>query len=324
MIKSVASEAVMRRICISLKSSQFSTASQVQPNAKPPSFRTSENDPQKHTTAHIGQFYQIPTKERKIFLYGGLPKSYEIQTKTFNETCIMIRKPSIDIINCLKSLDYSKPAVRFVLFGKKGNGKSLSLAHVLHYGYKSGCLLVHVPWVGNWMRRCKETSNSEAKEGHIDLNLDAAAWLVHFKSQNEHLLNNPELKISKDHVWSKRENTPKGAPLTELIDFGINRIKYASSCVVSLAEEIKQLTTGGHCKTLVAIDGFNAFFYPNTRVFTEKKQIVHPHKVTLTEAFLNLTKFDWNNSAILLTQLLKKIRRLIYLDIFWDEMDLNI
>jgi hypothetical protein len=30
--------------------------------------------------------------------------------------------------------------------GESGCGKSLTLAHLLHYGFASGFLLVHVPW----------------------------------------------------------------------------------------------------------------------------------------------------------------------------------
>jgi small subunit ribosomal protein S29 len=301
MMKSVSADILLKRIGTSLGSLHLSTATQVQPNTKTHSFRTEENNVLNHTLDHVGQYYRIPNDEKKIYLYGGLPKSYQIQTRTFNETCLMIRKPAIDIMNCLKSIDYTKPAVRFVLFGKKGNGKSLSLAHILHYAHKTEFLLVHVPWVGNWMRRCKEISHSETKEGFIDLNIDAAAWLVHFKSQNEHLLSKPEFRTTQDHVWSKREVTPKDSPLVELVDHGINRLKYASNCIVILAEEIKQLSRAGVCKTLVAIDGFNAFFYPHTRVFAEKKEVIPPHRITLTEAFLNLTKFDWNNSAIIVT-----------------------
>ena len=301
MIKSFASEYIFRRAYSVLQCTRFSTASQPITESKLQSFRSEENDPLKHTLDHVGQFYRIPEEEKNIFLYGGLPKSFEIQAKTFNETCLMIRRPSVDVINCLKLIDYTKPTVRFVIFGKKGSGKSLCLAHILHYAHKARYLIVHVPWVGNWMRRCKEISSSETREGYIDLNIDAAAWLVHFKSQNEHLLNNPEFQISQDYVWSKRETTPKGSPLSELVDHGVNRLKYASECVVSLAEEIKHLSRSGHCKTLVAIDGFNAFFYPHTRVFKEKKEVVPPNKVTLTEAFLSLTKFDWNNAAIVTT-----------------------
>lgn len=301
MLKSLNARYLLARNKSFLHLCQLSSAAQPQSENKIPSFRTDENDPLKHTFDHLGQYYRVSPEDQKIYRYGGLPKTYQIQTKTFNETCLMVRKPTIDLLNCLKGLDYTKPAVRFVLYGKKGSGKSLTMAHALHYAHKSGFLLVHVPWVGNWMRRPKELSNSETKEGFIDLNLDAAAWLVHFKSQNEHLLSSAEFRTSKDHVWSKRETTPKDSPLIELIDHGINRLKYASDCVIALAEEIKQLTRAGQCKTLVAIDGFNAFFYPHTRVFKEKKEVVPPNKITLTEAFLNLTRFDWNNAAIIVT-----------------------
>jgi hypothetical protein len=47
------------------------------------------------------------------------------------------------------------------------------------------------------------------------------------------------------------------------------------------------------CKTLVVIDGFNAFFHPRTRVVTAEKIQVSPPKITLTEAFVEITKYDW-------------------------------
>ncbi|CAG9761596.1 unnamed protein product [Ceutorhynchus assimilis] len=266
------------------------------------SFRTFEADPSKHNTNHQSQFYKVDSTDKKVlFQYGGLPKSFQIQAKTFNETCLMVRDPSIQIINHLKTIDYTQPPIKFVLYGKKGCGKTLTLAHIMHYAYKNDFLIVHVPWVGNWMRRCKDTSNSETKPGFIDLNIDAAAWLVHFKTQNANILENPELKTTIDIQWNKRECTPIGSSLLELIDQGINRIRFASNCVNYLAEEVKKLSQSGLCRTLLAIDGFNAFFYPNTRVFTEKKEMVPPSRVTLTEGFLNLTKFDWKNSVIVVT-----------------------
>lgn len=280
----------------------LSAAAQPEPQERLHSFRTQETDPANHGSEHLAQFYKLPPNEKKtIFQHGGLPKTFEIQTKTFNETCLMVREPSVDVIQCLKRIDYSKPSVRFVLYGKKGSGKSLSMAHILHYAHRNKFLLVHVPWVGNWMRRCQEYSGSVTKEGFVDLNIDAAAWLLHFKTQNAELLKNPDLITSKDIVWSKRETTPKDSKLIDLIDHGIKRIKYASDCVTLLTEEIKNLSNNNVCKTLVAIDGFNAFFYPNTRVYTEKKEMVPPSRVTLTEGFLSLTKFDWRNAAVVVT-----------------------
>ncbi|XP_045463453.1 28S ribosomal protein S29, mitochondrial [Harmonia axyridis] len=280
----------------------LSTAVHSQIKERNSNFRCLESNPTNHTVENLAQFYSIPNNEvQTLFTHGGLPKLFKEQNKTFNETCIMIRKPAIDIIHSLKNVDYSKPAYRFVLYGVRGSGRSLSLAHIVHFGHKCGFLIVHVPWVGNWMRRCRESSNAVMEEGFIDINIDAAMWLTHFKTQNEDLLKNEHFKVSQDHVWNKREKTAQNSSLLELIDFGMNRIKYASSCIVALAEEIKKLSQAGVCKTLVAIDGYNAFFHPTTRIRKENKEIVHPHKVTVTKAFLSLTNFDWNNAGIVVT-----------------------
>lgn len=266
------------------------------------SFRTAEENPLNHTVNHSARFYKIPPEIKEhLFQYGGLPKSFEIQTRSFAESCIMVRDPTLDIINCIKAIDFSKPVMKFVIYGKKGSGRSIALAHIVHYGYMNKFLLVHVPWVGTWMRRCKEYSNSTTKEGYVDLNLDAVTWLTHFKHQNLDLLNNPELVTATEYTWSKREITPKGSKLLDLVEHGINRVKYASDCVVAVAEEIKLLSSSGKCRTLVAVDGYNAFFYPHTRVYTEKKEVVHPHKVTLSQAFLALTKHNWTNGVCVLT-----------------------
>ncbi|XP_030758208.1 28S ribosomal protein S29, mitochondrial [Sitophilus oryzae] len=285
-----------------LSSRYLSTAVQPRHDEKLETFRTPENDPSKHNSQHLAQFYRIPLEDKNaLFHQSALPKSFEEQTKTFNEICLMVRKPGIDIINYLNTLDYTKPSVRFVLYGQKGSGKTLSLAHILHYAYRNNYLLVHVPWVGNWMHRSKEFSNSETQEGYVDINLDAAAWLLHFKTQNVKLLKNTDLKLLETIEWNSRESTLKDAPLLELVEHGISRIKFASRVVNILADQIKRLSSEGVCKTLVAIDGYNAFFYPSTKVYTEKREMVPPSRITVTEAFLNLTKFDWTNSAIVVT-----------------------
>lgn len=268
----------------------------------PGTFRTSESNPACHGENHLGLFYTVPPEvKQQLFLHGGLPKLFVKQVKTFQETCIMVRSPALEIMEYMKAADYSGPAIRYVLFGKPGCGKTISLAHILHFGYVSGFLLVHVPWVPNWFRRCKESTNSTTKEGFIDLPLDAAAWLIHFKTQNATLLNKLNLTVSQQYTWSKRESTEEGAPLLELVELGINRVKYASDIVIALIKEIKKSSTSGKCRTLVVLDGFNAFFSTKTRIKSDTKSMVLPSKVTLTEAFLDITKFDWCNGGVILT-----------------------
>lgn len=50
--------------------------------------------------------------------------------------------------------------------------------------------------VSEWLRRLprhKEMSNSQTHEGFVDLPLDAATWLLHFKAQNLAILKNGDV-----------------------------------------------------------------------------------------------------------------------------------
>lgn len=265
-------------------------------------FRTAVTNPGEHSELQVAKFYTLPIEQKKqIFTGGGLPKQYEQQIKTFAEACIMVRSPALELLEYIKNADLTKPAVRYVLYGDNGVGKTLTMAHVLHYGALNNFLLVHVPWAPNWMKRPKEAANSSSQEGFLDLPFDAAAWLVHFKTQNLKLLQELNLKTSKEYVWSKRESTPAGSSLIELVEHGIARIKYASETTAALISELKQLSTNGQCKIMVAIDGFNAFFHPITRIFSDNKQRVTPDRITLTQPFLDITSYDWTNGVCVLS-----------------------
>lgn len=37
------------------------------------------------------------------------------QVKTFNEGCVMVRPPALELISYLKRVDYSKPPLRYIL-----------------------------------------------------------------------------------------------------------------------------------------------------------------------------------------------------------------
>ncbi|XP_012280425.1 28S ribosomal protein S29, mitochondrial [Orussus abietinus] len=263
-------------------------------------FRTTENNPINHSTDHLSKFYTVPDQiQNKLFHYGGFPKEFQNQVKTFAETCILIRQPTVEILSYLRQADYSKSVNRYVLYGKPGVGKSLILAHIIHYGYMNNQIIIHIPWVSYWFRYPKEIAPSTT-EGIFDLPLHAAAWLLHFKNQNDHLLSTLDLKISKEYVWNQRESMMAGTSILELVNFGINRVKYACQVVTALIDEVKAASTAGKCSTLIAIDGFNAFYYDKTKIIVNHKTIP-PSKISLTEAFKNAVKYDWCNGAVVLT-----------------------
>lgn len=266
-------------------------------------FRTNETNPTNHNRNHLGKFYtHSPELKKQLYSYGGLPKTYEKQIKTFTESCLMIREPALEIMHYIKSTNLKdRPTNRYVLYGKDGVGKSLTMAHLLHYGHENNFVLVHISWLPIWFKTPKEKSNSATHEDFIDLPIDAAAWLVHFKTQNASLIKKLELKCSKDYVWNKRESTPAGSSLLDLIEHGIARIKFACDTIAALLDELKQQSTAGKCKTMVCIDGYNAFFNDETKIFGENRGIkIKTNQITLTKPFLNITGHDWSNGVCIL------------------------
>lgn len=48
-----------------------------------------------------------------------------------------------------------------------------------------------------------------------------------------------QLRVTETHVWTQRETTEKGAPLKELIAFGINRVKFSCQVIDVLLKDLK-------------------------------------------------------------------------------------
>lgn len=55
--------------------------------------------------------------------------------------------------------------------------------------------------VPNWFKGPKEFSDCPTKEGFVDIPLDAAAWLIHFKNQNSKFLEDPQVFICLHHKY---------------------------------------------------------------------------------------------------------------------------
>lgn len=86
-----------------------------------------------------------------------------------------------------------------------------------------------------------------------------------------------------------------------MIEFGINRIRYASSVIDALLMELKEASIAGKCKVLAVVDGYNAFWSDHTKIRNDDKVWVNPRQISLTLSFLNFIKDDWCNGAAVLT-----------------------
>ncbi|NXH09456.1 RT29 protein, partial [Bucco capensis] len=261
-------------------------------------FYTSEADPAKHTEQHEARHYSIALDEVKALFPQGLPQSFQKQIKTFNEACLMVRKPALELFTYLKNTNWAHPAVRYVLYGEKGTGKTMTLCHVVHYCSRQGWLVLHIPDAHLWVKNCKELLQSSYNKERLDQPLEASFWLKNFKASNEHFLR--EIKTQRRYTWGKRESTEEGRPLAEVVEQGLARVRSASDAVGVLLRELRQQSPHGSFRLLLAVDGLNAL-WGRTTLRKEDKSPVSPEELTLVYNLRKMIRNNWSGGAIVAT-----------------------
>uniref|UniRef100_A0A8C9XLS7 Small ribosomal subunit protein mS29 n=1 Tax=Sander lucioperca TaxID=283035 RepID=A0A8C9XLS7_SANLU len=248
---------------------------------------------------YIGQYYTLPSAHIRTLFPHGLPWRYQQQVKTFNEACMMVRQPALEVISYLKKTDYSKPSLRYLFYGLKGSGKTMSLCHTVHFCYTQGWLVLHVPDAHLWVKNCKELLPSSYNTSRFDQPLQATEWLRNFRITNEHFLS--KIKTKQRYVWTKREFTEDGSPLGELVDQGISRVKSSSDVVGAVMKELR-LQSGqpeSDFRLAVAVDGVNALWGRST--IKKEDKSVDPEELTLVYNLKKLMTNDWTGGAIITT-----------------------
>ncbi|MBN3310457.1 RT29 protein, partial [Amia calva] len=261
-------------------------------------FRTSEGDPACHSEQHLGRFYTLQPAELRSLFPHGLPPRYQQQIKTFNEACLMVREPALDLIGCLKRADYTQPSLRYLLYGPKGSGKTLSLCHALHYCSSQGWLIVHIPDAHQWVKNCRELLSSSFNPSRLDQPIQAAQWLRNFRVTNEPFLS--QIKTTERYVWSKRESTDAQRPLGELVEQGVLRVKSSSDVVGAVLKELRVQSKAGAFRMAVAVDGVNALWGRTTLRRTNKSPVA-AEELTLVHNLRKMVKNDWHGGAIITT-----------------------
>ncbi|KAL2084704.1 hypothetical protein ACEWY4_020222 [Coilia grayii] len=267
-------------------------------------FRTRETDPACHAEVHLGQYYTLPSSHLRTLFPHGLPYRFQLQMKTFNESCVMVRQPALEIISHLKKTDFSKPAIRYLLYGVNGSGKTMSLCHAVHYCYTQGWLVLHIPDAHLWVKNCKELLPSSSRPSRFDQPVEASHWLKNFKTTNEPFLS--KLKTTQRYVWTKRESTEEGSTLAELVEQGLTRVRSSSDVVGALLRELRVQAGGslegqrehGALRVAVVVDGVNAL-WGQTTLKKEDRTALVPEELTLIHNLRKMVKNDWCGGAII-------------------------
>lgn len=255
-----------------------------------------------HTKQHEGLFYTVPPDlVNSLFQLNRLPKKLEQMNEMFAECCFMVRSPFLELKSLVESYDYSLPALRIVVYGKYGCGKTVTLAHFLHYAVAlKDWMIVTKMWPKAWVKRPQEAAPQDADEQCWDSPVDAAVWLQHFRHINGALLKSLELTTTRKYQWSEREETAAGEPLTNVIQHGVDRMKHACQCVGALVQELKHHTNAGRTKTLVVVDGVNTF-WQDTYLKRTNCSLVAAQDLSLVRNFMEVLKNDWRNAAVVVS-----------------------
>uniref|UniRef100_A0A8C2WJY6 Small ribosomal subunit protein mS29 n=1 Tax=Cyclopterus lumpus TaxID=8103 RepID=A0A8C2WJY6_CYCLU len=245
----------------------------------------------------IGQYFTVPSAHIRTLFPHGLPRRYQQQVKTFNEACVMVRQPALEVISYLKKADYSQPSLRYLFYGLKGSGKTMSLCHALHFCYTQGWLVLHVPDAHLWVKNCKELLPSSYNTSRFDQPLQATDWLRNFRITNEQFLS--KIKTTQRYSWTKREFTEEGSPLGQLVDQGISRVKSSSDVVGAVMKELREQSgqPESEFRLAVAVDGVNALWGRSTI----KKEDKSPEELTLVYNLRKLMTSGWTGGAIITT-----------------------
>ncbi|XP_040854973.1 28S ribosomal protein S29, mitochondrial isoform X2 [Ochotona curzoniae] len=260
--------------------------------------RTNESDPAKHGEQQEAQHYSLPLQDVRTVFPQGLPPRFAMQVKTFGEACLMVRKPALELLHYLKNTNFAHPAVRYLLYGEKGTGKTLSLCHVIHFCAKQDWLIVHVPDAHLWVKNSPDLLQSTYNRKRLDQPLEASTWLKNFKTVNERFLS--QIKVQEKYLWSKRESVEKGSPLGQVVEQGLTRVKNATDAVGIVLKELKKQSSLGLFHLLVAVDGVNAL-WGRTTLKREDKNPIAPEELALIHNLRKMMRNDWTGGAIVLT-----------------------
>ena len=229
------------------------------------------------------------------------------------EQTFMVRKPYLEMLQYLRQVDWpAQDNLRFLLWGRLGTGKSITMSQVHHFALNSNFIVIKFHSVRRWFSNYQEAVESEFKAGRWNFPNEARTVLEDFKYYNAKKIEG--MVTHKTYKWSEAELTPEGAPLSEVIESGLSRPRFSSDCLNVLLKEIKLNIQQGWSKhpVMVMIDGINVIFQERTfvskikprrksRTIPNPKSISYactPDELSVIVAIKHLLKNDYKNACL--------------------------
>jgi len=280
------SQQLIRRLnAQSIAAFRFCSSTAASPEEDAQKFhRTDEMFARNHNQFQVGKFFTVDPKiidtygpeqtrtddkSKHLIVNYFAPREWTERNEAFGESCLMVRNPALEVINCIKHTDFQQPAIRYVLYGKAGYGKTMSLSHLLCYAEQEQFVVFKPIWIKKWLTRYYEIAPSTYTPGRLDHILNSNFFLKAFRQANANKLD--KCVTHKDYIWSARDKIQAGSKLSDVVDLGCDRLNFAADAFNVLIRELKLNCNAGNCKMMVMIDGVNALFADHTMIHKEKR-----------------------------------------------------
>ncbi|CAK8692438.1 unnamed protein product [Clavelina lepadiformis] len=269
--------------------------------------RCDESDPTNHSMDDVSLMYTIPVEHYKRMSpakWNNKAFSHRFQRmcSAFGESCLMIRKPGLELVNYLKHTNPEKAVNRYIIHGKTGCGKSMTLQYALHYCMSNNWLIL--PAYHFWdnvkfnyhtkLKRKGELTVSQFNKDRLDQPVYSLKWLETFGWLNQKLLG--EIKTTTKYIWSKHESSEEGTSLSALVDLGKARPRHSTDVIGCIMKEIRLQDHTTMPSVLVAVDCINAAFGKTLMKYDGKP--VTTDQLSFMCNFKKILSNDWKNGAV--------------------------
>ena len=267
-------------------------------------------NPADHSNKDEALFYKISQEVyQRMFLSTfnnkAFPLNFQKLCDVFNERCLMIRKPGLELLNYLKVTNFKNAVNRYLIYGKSGCGKTLTLQYAVNYAICQGWLVLPNYHMWDWIKfqhpykehRKQELIISQYNKERIDQPEMCTRWLEIFRAMNTGLLD--KIFTTKKYVWSKHESSEKGITLGNLVDHGIARPRNAADVIGCIMREVRVQDHKLRPPTLIVADCVNAVFGETSlKMIHRPGQPIEPDELTFIYNFKKILSNSWTNGAV--------------------------